>query len=66
MITSNIRAELARKRIDAQDLACAIGVTNVTMSRWLNGHSLPTIDQAVAIAKELDCSLDYLFREEKK
>lgn len=64
MVTANIRAELARKSMDIQELAMRVGVTTVTMSRWLNGHSAPTIDQAIMIAKELGCSLDYLFTEE--
>ena len=63
MVTANIRAELARKNMDIQELAMCVGVTNATMSRWLNGHSVPTIDQAIAIAHELNCSLDYLFVE---
>lgn len=64
MVIANIRAELARKGMSIQELAERVGVTTATMSKWLNGRTVPTIDQAVAIAQELDSSLDYLFSKE--
>lgn len=57
----NIKAELARKGLSAQDLAEKIGVTSTTFSFWMNGRSEPSISKAIAIAEILGCDVLYLF-----
>lgn len=43
--------------ISQSEMAHRIGVTETTMSRWLNYSRRPTIDYVEAMAKVLDCEV---------
>ena len=53
LIADNIRAELARQRRTARQLARALGVSPATMSRRLSGEHPLTVDEAYAAARFL-------------
>lgn len=61
MLKSRIRIRLAELEIKQQDLAETLGVTKQTMSAWVNGRALPTLEMSFKIAKVLDCKVDDLF-----
>lgn len=43
-----------------EELAEAIGVTQATISRYMRGLQMPDIDNVIAIARELNYSIDRL------
>lgn len=47
-------------------LAEKSGVTNVFLSKIINGHSIPSIDTAVKIAMALNLTLDELMSSPKQ
>lgn len=48
------------KELSKQQLAKAIGVSDVAISRWENNLRVPNIINLVSIAKFFDVSADYL------
>lgn len=56
----NLFALMAAKKITQKELAAAVGVTAATLSSYKNGSKSPTLPVAVAIAKALNVSLDWL------
>lgn len=61
MAYPNIKAELARAGMTADELAQTVGVSSNTMSNWMVGKTKPDIEQAKAIADKLGFTIDYLF-----
>lgn len=57
------RLKVARqvRKMGQSELAKKIGVTNVTLSKWEQGHTAPTADIIEKIAKVLDCPPGWLF-----
>ena len=62
----NLRAEMARKEINQNELADAVGITPATMSLKLSGKAKLTLDEAFAIKEcvRSRLSLDALFATE--
>jgi DNA-binding XRE family transcriptional regulator len=61
MLKSRIKIRLAELEIKQQELSDKLGVTKQTMSLWVNGKSMPTLETAFKIAKLLDCKVDELY-----
>ena len=57
----NLEAEMAKRGISRKDVAEAVGVSVVSVSKWLTDKSTPSVDKALAISKLLDNTVDYLF-----
>ena len=54
MINANkLRGKMAEQRVTAVELAVLIGVSNNTVSRYLNGITVPDIERAKAIKDTL-------------
>lgn len=51
---------MCMKGVNQKELSELVGVSEVTISKYLNGHSLPSFYIVDKIAKALDCSLDEL------
>ncbi|GIN22645.1 helix-turn-helix transcriptional regulator [Siminovitchia fordii] len=66
MLKPKIRVRLAELNIKQQDLSEKIGVTKQTMSAWVNGKTMPTLETAFKIAKILGCKVDDLFVYEEE
>jgi DNA-binding XRE family transcriptional regulator len=66
MLKSRIKIKLAELEIRQQELSDKLGVTKQTMSLWVNGKSMPTLETAFKIANLLDCKVDdlYVFKED--
>ncbi len=60
-IRSRIEERLRAKKMTQRDLAENLNVTDVTVSRWLNGERDPSIETLNKIAKVLDTSASYFF-----
>ncbi|WP_299831285.1 helix-turn-helix transcriptional regulator [uncultured Metabacillus sp.] len=61
MLKSKIKVKLAELEMKQQDLAEKLGVTKQTLSSWVNGRSVPTLETAFKIASILDCKVDDLY-----
>lgn len=46
--------------IDQREIARRAGITEVSMSRYINGTRKPTYDIVIKIAQALECSVGYL------
>jgi len=64
----NLKAEMARKKIDGLTLSVAIGCTPKTFSNKLSGKSEFTRSEIFTIQKEFfpKLSVDYLFSENEQ
>lgn len=60
VIGDNIASKRKEKGWTQTELAERVGVNQIQVSRWENGKHLPTLEQFVAIADALNCSLDEL------
>lgn len=58
--------ELQVRGLRQADLVRATGISGVTISRYVNGKRVPTMDNAQKIANALGVSVDYLFKAELK
>lgn len=52
------------KRLTQKQLADRLGVTAQAVSKWETGGSLPDLEMFRTIAKQLDCSADFLLEHE--
>lgn len=60
VFSDNLRNKLEDKRKTQKDLAKALGVTEATVSRWVNGEQYPRHAMIDRIAQYLMCSTDDL------
>lgn len=62
----NLFGQRVRRRMEESEiktleaLGAAVGYTRQTLGRYINGQGDPTAPTLVALAKELDCTVDYL------
>lgn len=61
LLKPNIKVKLAELDMKHQDLAEKLGVTKQTISLWVNGKSLPSLETAFILADYLNCKVDDLF-----
>nr|WP_300001690.1 helix-turn-helix transcriptional regulator [Tissierella sp.] len=64
LFISRLKGLIEEKDITQKELAKAIDVTDVTISRYLNGDRSPRIDIVNRLAKYFNVSTDYLLNEE--
>ena len=64
----NIDIEQRRKEknLTQQQLADLCGSKQNNISRYEKGHRTPSLRDAAALAKALDCSIDDLFKEDEE
>ena len=60
-VRNRIEMQLRLKKMSQKDLAERLGVTEVTVSRWLNGERDPSIETLNRIAEALDTTTSYFF-----
>ena len=63
---NRIRVALAEKNKSNKWLAEQIGVSVITMSRWVNNRMQPSLDQLVKMAKALDTDVTELINRTKE
>ena len=49
---------LTESKIDVKTLANTIGISNQSVYKWINGRSLPTLENIYQISKILDVPID--------
>ena len=60
-VRNRIEMQLRLKKMSQKDLAERLGVTEVTVSRWLNGERDPSIETLNRIAEALGTTTSYFF-----
>lgn len=60
-VRNRIEMQLRLKKMSQKDLAEKLGVTEVTVSRWLNGERDPSIETLNRIAETLGTTTSYFF-----
>jgi transcriptional regulator with XRE-family HTH domain len=60
VLGENIKRILAKKQITQKELACWAQVNETSLSRWMSGQHLPTIDNLYSVASALGVSMDEL------
>ena len=51
--------KISRKRKN-KDIACALNISETTLSKWINGSQMPKISDLINIANTFNCSIDQL------
>lgn len=59
-ISSRIATAVEKSGRKAKDIAAALGVSEVTMSKYVNGVSTPKNDYLIALAQELNVSVSWI------
>lgn len=60
-VRNKIEMQLRLKKMSQKDLAEKLRVTEVTVSRWLNGERDPSIETLNRIAEALETTTSYFF-----
>ena len=60
-VRNRIEMQLRLKKMSQKDLAERLGVTEVTVSRWLSGERDPSIETLNRIAEALGTTTSYFF-----
>ena len=60
-VRNRIEMQLRLKKMNQKDLAEKLGVTEVTVSRWLSGERDPSIETLNRIAEALGTTTSYFF-----
>ena len=63
MLGDNIKRELEFNNITQKELEKKVGVTEVSICRYVRNERVPTAPLLNQIAKELNCTVEYLLRE---
>lgn len=58
---NNIKQRLDELGLKQKDLAKRINSTEVSISRYISGKRISTVDVAIMMAKALNCTVEYLF-----
>lgn len=66
MFSDNLSSLRKIHNLSQQELADRIGVSRQSLSKYETGESVPDIDKCIAIAKELNVSLDDLVNYNRK
>lgn len=62
----NIGTLLEAKGLKQKELAAAIGATEVSVSRYVNGERIPKATTCIQIANVLDCTVADLYTTERE
>ena len=63
MLSDNIKRIRKSKGLSQEELAIKLNVVRQTVSKWENGLSVPDSDMLIALADELDTSVNVLLGE---
>ena len=58
---SNIDYWIEKSGYKKKWIAKQLGVSQTVLSRWINGHSMPSLINAFKLAKILNCKVDDLY-----
>ncbi len=63
---SNINYWIQKRGYKKKWIAQQLEVSDVVLSRWINGKNLPSLEKAFHLADVLNCKVDDLFIREGK
>lgn len=66
MIAEELKIHMKRQKLNQRDLADKAGLSEVSVSRYLNGKRLMTLKSAMNIAYALDVDVDTLINFEER
>ena len=61
----DIKGRRVELGISQESLAHALGVTQQAVTKWETGAALPRADKLLALARELNCTIEELLSENK-
>ena len=61
MVDNNISKFLIEKDMSQKELADKVGLSEVTLSRYVNGVREPRVTTVIRIAKALECKVEDLY-----
>jgi len=62
---NNINEWVAEKGYQKKWIAKQMGISQNVLSRWINGHSIPSLENAFKLAEILECKVDELFERKE-
>lgn len=60
--TMNLKKLMIEREMTAADIARKTGMTQATLSRYINGKRIPKINSVIKIAKALNVSIELLMK----
>ncbi|WP_067725384.1 helix-turn-helix transcriptional regulator [Oceanobacillus damuensis] len=60
---NNINVWIAKSGLSKKEVAHSLGVSHIVLSRWINGHSNPSLENALKLAELLNCTVDELYKQ---
>ncbi len=63
---SNLNVRIAISEMSKKEVAKKLGVSQITLSRWVNNHSKPSLEKAFQLAEILNCKVDDLYDIQNK
>ena len=61
VMKNNIDYWIEKRGFKKKWIADQLGVSKNVLSRWIHGHSKPSLENAFKLARILDCKVDDLF-----
>lgn len=61
---SNLNVWIAKSGMSKKEVANKMGVSQEVLSRWINNHSKPSLENAFKLAELLNCKVDDLWERE--
>ena len=61
---SNIDYWIDKRGYKKKFIADELGISQVVLSRWINSHSKPSLDNAFKLAEILECKVDDLYERD--
>lgn len=59
---NNINEWIEKRGYKKKWVAEQLKVSQNVLSRWINGHSMPSLEKALHLADILDCKVDDLYK----
>jgi DNA-binding Xre family transcriptional regulator len=66
MVSKNIENEIKWSGLRKTEIASRIGITKATLSQYLSGRAIPTLETFSKLCQILDCSADDILNIHKK
>lgn len=65
---NNINVWIAKSGMSKKEIAKKMEVSQTVLSRWINGHSNPSLEKALNLADILNCKVDdlYVWEDDEK
>ena len=60
--TMNLKKLMIEREMNAADIARKTGMTQATLSRYINGKRIPNINSVIKIAKALNVPIELLMK----